>query len=231
MAKKKNNQQKNAIQNKQQIDASSTSLEQQLKDILESRAKLEKQQQDLESENKIIKDEIHEIDRILIDNKQQMESIKGQMQIKQQSVKAAQDNLDETTQTLDSKNKDHNKEKKDKEALDKYIDTEKQNLQKDENKLKNLKDELKTKYEKFSYNKKDSKESKSSLAFMDKTQSRTQQEIHMVIPKEDRPTTGTLKEDKHERLLEISQWDEVESATEEAQRLKASLSVKHDKSQ
>lgn len=44
MAKKKNNQQKNAIQNKQQIDASSTSLEQQLKDILESRAKLEKQQ-------------------------------------------------------------------------------------------------------------------------------------------------------------------------------------------
>lgn len=139
--------------------------------------------------------------------------------------------LDKTTQTLDSKNKDHNKEKQNKEALDKLIKTKREELQKNENELKSLKDDLEKKYKEFRYNKKDSKEPESPLAFMDKTQSRTQQEIHMVIPKEDRPSTGVLKKDKNERLLEISQWDEVESATEEAQRLKASLSVKHDKSQ
>lgn len=203
------------------------------KECKDKKEKLDSMQEEIENLNKK-KDGLNEKQNSLqgeLNKLKNAEDSKDKTKEIESKLNDIKQDLDKTTQTLDSKKSNYNKEKKDKEALDKYIDTEKQNLQKDENQLKNLKDELKTKYEKFSYNKKDSKESKSSLAFMDKTQSRTQQEIHMVIPKENRPTTGTLKEDKHERLLEISQWDEVESATEEAQRLKASLSVKHDKSQ
>ncbi|WP_104747004.1 coiled-coil domain-containing protein [Helicobacter bilis] len=203
------------------------------KECKDKEEKLDSMQEEIENLNKK-KDESNEKQNSLqgeLNKLKNAEDSKDKTKEIESKLNDIKQDLDKTTQTLDSKKSNYNKEKKDKEALDKYIDTEKQNLQKDENQLKNLKDELKTKYEKFSYNKKDSKESKSSLAFMDKTQSRTQQEIHMVIPKENRPTTGVLKEDKHERLLEISQWDEVESATEEAQRLKASLSVKHDKSQ
>lgn len=139
--------------------------------------------------------------------------------------------LDKTTQTLDSKNKDHNKEKQNKEALDKLIKTKREELQKDENELKSLKDDLEKKYKEFRYNKKDSKEPESSLAFMNKRQSQTQQEIHISIPKENRPSTGVLKKDKNERLLEISLWSEVESAKKEAQRLGANLSVKNQTQQ
>lgn len=139
--------------------------------------------------------------------------------------------LDKTTQTLDSKNKDHNKEKQNKEALDKLIKTKREELQKDENELKSLKDDLEKKYKEFRYNKKDSKEPESPLAFMDKRQSQTQQEIHISIPKENRPSTGVLKKDKNERLLEISLWSEVESAKKEAQRLGANLSVKNQTQQ
>lgn len=190
-------------------------------------ANLDSMQKEIENLNKK-KDELNEKQNSLQDKLNKLKNVKVSKDKTKEIESRLNDikqDLDKTTQTLDSKNKDHNKEKQNKEALDKHIKTEKAKLQNDENKLKSLNNDLETKYKKFRYNKKDSKESKSSLAFMDKTQSRTQQEIHMVIPKENRPSTGTLKEDKNERLLEISLWSEVESAKKEAQRLKAKLSV------
>ena len=144
--------------------------------------------------------------------------------------------LNQIKQTLNSRNNAYDKEKKNKEALDKHIKTEKEKLQKDEDKLKSLNNDLETKYEKFHYNKKDSKESESPLAFMDKNnekQSTTKREINIPIPKEDCPNTGVLKEnkeDKNERLLEISLWSEVEMAKQETQRLKAKLSIRQQDS-
>lgn len=203
------------------------------KEYKDKKEKLDSMQKEIENLNKK-KDESNEKQNSLqgeLNKLKNAKDSKDKTKEIESRLNGIKQDLDKTTQTLDSKNKDHNKEKQNKEALDKLIKTKREELQKDENELKSLKDDLEKKYKEFRYNKKDSKEPESPLAFMDKRQSQTQQEIHISIPKENRPSTGVLKKDKNERLLEISLWSEVESAKKEAQRLGANLSVKNQTQQ
>lgn len=203
------------------------------KECKDKEEKLDSMQEEIENLNKK-KDESNEKQNSLqgeLNKLKNAEDSKDKTKEIESKLNDIKQDLDKTTQTLDSKKSNYNKEKKDKEALDKLIKIKREELQKNENKLKSLKDDLEKKYKEFRYNKKDSKEPESPLAFMDKRQSQTQQEIHISIPKENRPSTGVLKKDKNERLLEISLWSEVESAKKEAQRLGANLSVKNQTQQ
>ena len=210
--------------------------------------KIQRLQQDCEAKRKelINKEKEYKAKEANLDSMQEdIQNLHKECDNLQSELNTPQDSKDKNTdiesklnqikQTLNSRNNAYDTEKKNKEALDKHIKTEKEKLQKDEDKLKSLNNDLETKYEKFHYNEKDSKESESSLNYMYDKKITTKCEINIPIPKEDCPNTGVLKEnkeDKNERLLEISLWSEVEMAKQEAQRLKAHLSVKkQDESQ
>lgn len=170
---------------------------------------------------------IEELQKKCDNNRQHIDSKEREYKDKLQSGPATLQNA------TDHKSKDieyKNKENQNKQALNQYINTEKEQLQKHENELESLKSDLENKYKEFHYKKKEPKESKSPLAFMDKKsekQNIKECDINIPIPKENRPSIGTLKEGENKRLLEISSWSEVESAKSEAQRLGANLSVKN----
>ena len=202
-------------------------IETQQKECENKRAKIENEQKELqkEYENK---------DKQIKQAKNESENSKdSEKQIKQQrrDIDFKISNLNKDLKELDSKIKDCEKKEKDNKAFQQNINTKKQELQKNENKLNSLKNDLKNKYEKFHYDnteQKKSKGSQSSLAYMNsnKENHKSTQYININIPKENRPSIGTLKEDGNKRLLEISLWSEVEAASKEADKLRAKLSVK-----